>query len=114
MFFFLFSSKLFSISYFHLINNHTKNTSFNSQYFHLVFAKGCSAFVIIPMDGLKKNTSPSSSSVLLLVRGESDADMLCKCLEIKMLTLLIDGESLWVYTWELIKLSVRHSATVYL
>lgn len=63
-------------------------------------------FFLIALDGLKENTLPLSSSVLLMVKRESDADVLHKCLEIKVLTLLTDGESLWVCTQELIKLSV--------
>lgn len=94
--------------------NHPQNISLNLEYFFLMFAKVCSTFVISPLDGLNQNTSPPSRSVLLLVKGESDTDMLGKCLEIKMLTLLIDGKSLWVYTQELIKLSVPHPTTLYL
>lgn len=94
------------------LKKHTQNMSFNLKDFCFAFAKDCSTFVISPLDGLKENTLPLSSPVLLMVKGESDADVLCKCLEIKMLTLLIDGESLWVRTQELIKLSVPHPATL--
>lgn len=91
---------------------HTQNTSFNLKNFCFMFAKHCSTVVISSLDGLKENTLPPASSVQLLVKGGSDADVLCKCLEIKMLTLLINGESLWACTQELIKLSVLHSATL--
>lgn len=47
-----------------------------------------------------------------MVQGESDADVFRKCLEIATLTLLVDGESLWVRTQELKKLSVLHPATL--
>jgi len=103
----------FSISYCHL-KKHTQNISFNLKGFYFAFAKDCSTFVISPLHCLKENTLPLSSSVLLLVKRESDADVLCKCLEIKMFTLLTDGESLWVHTQQLIKLSVPYPATQYL
>lgn len=92
--------------------------SFNLKDFFVVVVFPCASdsftFVLIAWDGLKENTLPLSRSVLLMVKRESGADVLCKCLEIKMLTLLTDGESLWVCTQELIKLSVPHPATLYL
>lgn len=87
---------------------------FNLKDFCFAFARDSFTFVLIPLDGLKENTLPLSSSVLLMAERESDADILRKCLEIKMLTLLTDGESLWVCTQELIKLSVLHPGTLYL
>lgn len=61
--------------------------SFNVKNFCFSFASSPFTFFLIPLDGLKENTLPFSSSILLMVKRESDADVLHKGSEIKILTL---------------------------
>lgn len=72
--------------------------SFSLKDFYFPFASDSFICALIPLDVLKENTLPLSSSVLLMVKRGSDADVLHKCLEIKMLTLLTDGESMGLCT----------------